>query len=158
MCSNNWRYYSFSVHIIPARAQLCTPTTLFLHIPNQVRILNGTVVVSVCLYDKTSQSRPIYFGLFWLRISVHGHLVLSFLGQSVMRQSITEVLNSTPGQSCSLQNSQETENKQTNKSKQIFNTGALGTILYLNHRLAFQLKCRYLLAVLYLPIWIWSIK
>lgn len=25
-------------------------------------------------------------------------------------------------------------------------------------RLAFQLKCRYLLAVLYLPIWIWSIK
>lgn len=96
--------------------------------------------MSVCFYDKTSQSRPIYFGLFWLRISVHGHLVLSSLGQSVRRQSITEVLNSAPGQSCSLQNSQETENKQTNKSKQIFNTGALGTILYLNHKTCLSVK------------------
>lgn len=90
MCGNNWRYYSFSVHIVSARTQLCASATLFLHIPNQVRVVSGTVCSSVCFHDKTP--RGINFGEPGLsEPTAHGHLTHSFLGPSVIRQNVLEV-------------------------------------------------------------------
>lgn len=158
MCSNNWRYYSFSVHIIPARAQLCTPTTLFLHIPNQVRILNGTVVVSICFYDKTSRVDLfilVYFGSgFQFMATWFCHFWVRVWWGRVSQKCWT--VPQGKAVHFRIARKQKT-NKQTKASKSSTRE-SLEPFYIWTIRLAFQLKYRYLLAVLYLPIWIWSIK